>query len=378
MSTINLLAVGDIILDPATHKNSFDNISSVLRGAEIAFANCDQVYSDLGDSPNGFWPVWHGAPPHGEAMLDSLTNAGFNVLGLGNNHALDWGYEALLDSLEQCRRRGIATVGAGANIVAARRPAIVEHSHTKVGFLAYCCIGPEGHEATETRPGHAPVRVHTHYEQWDPQPGTPPLVHTFAHREDLSQMRKDIEQLGLQVDVVVVAFHWGIHYIPELIADYQYEVGHAAIDAGADLILGCHAHIPKGIEVYNGRVIFHGMHECATLGAWSAPGTQPGSKFPQSTKWDWTEYGERLKRHFGPVPEGVVDRSLIAKISIKDNDIFRVSYLPCHLDENRNARLVGRSDPIGQEVFEYFTAISRSQGLDTGFDWDGDEVVIAT
>ena len=378
MTALTLLAVGDIILDPASHQRSFDHIASVLRSADIAFANCDQVYSDLGDSPNGYWPIQVGAPPHGEAMLDSLANAGFNVLGLGNNHVLDWGYEAFLDSLEQCRKRNIATVGAGANIEAARRAAIVEHHRTKVGFLAYCCVGPEGHEATDSRPGHAPLRIHTHYEQWDPQPGTPPLVHTFAYREDLTHMRQDIEQLTSQVDVVVVAFHWGVHYIPELIAEYQYEVGHAAIDAGAALILGCHAHLPKGIEVYNGRAIFHGMHECATLGAWYSPGTQPGSRFPQSTTWDWTQYGERLKQHFGAVPEGITDRSMIAKISIENNDIARVSYLPCYLDENRNARVVGRSDPLGQEVFEYFTAISRSQGLNTGFEWDGDEVVIAT
>tara|TARA_Y100001934_G_scaffold184644_1_gene218133 strand:+ start:800 stop:1936 length:1137 start_codon:yes stop_codon:yes gene_type:complete len=378
MTDLTLLAVGDIILDPATHHQAFDQVTDVLRSGDIVFANCDQAYSDLGESPNGFWPIQFGSPPHGEAMLDSLTEAGFNVLGFGNNHSLDWGYEAFFDCLSQCQKRNILTVGAGANIEAARTPAIVEKQDAKVGFLAYCCVGPEGYEATETRPGHAPVRIHTHYEQWDPQPGTPPQVHTFAYREDLRDMSADIERLASQVDVVVVAFHWGVHYIPELIAEYQYEVGHEAVDAGAHLIVGCHAHLPKGVEVYKGRVIFHGMHEFACHGSWSSPGTQPGSAFPQSKYWDWTGYGSRLKQHFGAVPEGVTSRSMVAKISIDESGITRVAYLPCYLDANLNPRIVGRDDALGQEVFEYFKTISHNQGLNTHFEWDGDEVIIET
>ena len=90
---------------------------------------------------------------------------------------------------------------------------------------------------------------------------------------------------------MVPIYHWGVHYIPEVIADYQFEVGHAALDAGADLILGAHAHLPKGMEVYRGKTIFHGMNDFACRGAWSSPGTQPGSPFPESTTWDWTGYG---------------------------------------------------------------------------------------
>ena len=191
-------------------------------------------------------------------------------------------------------------------------------------------------------------------------------------------MCDDIEQLEAQVDVVVVAFHWGVHYIPELIADYQYEVGHAAIDAGAHVIFGCHSHLPKGIEVYKGRVIFHGMHEFACHGSWSSPGTQPGSRYPTSTGWDWTRYGERMKEYFGAIPEGITSRSMIAKVSIHNKSITRVAYLPCHLDDELTPRVVGCNDAFGQEVYEYFKAISRRQGLDTRFEWVGDEVVIGT
>ena len=203
MTGIDLIAVGDVILDPDHHRRAFDHVRHVMRDGAITVVNCDQVYSDRGDSPSGFWPIHHGAPPCAPEMLDSVAEAGVDVISFGNNHSLDWGYAAMFDCLERCRQRGIATVGFGRDLAAAREPAIVERDGTRFGFLAYCCVGPPGFDATADRPGHVPVRIHTHYEQWDPQPGTPPLIHTFAERGDLQAMVDDIARLRDRVDVVV-------------------------------------------------------------------------------------------------------------------------------------------------------------------------------
>lgn len=72
-------------------------------------------------------------------------------------------------------------------------------------------------------------------------------------------MERDIATLKSQVDVVIVSMHWGIHFQKAKIPMYEREVGKLAIDAGADLILGTHAHILKGIEVYKKKVIFHSL-----------------------------------------------------------------------------------------------------------------------
>ena len=72
-------------------------------------------------------------------------------------------------------------------------------------------------------------------------------------------MVEDIKQVRSVADVVIVSMHWGIHFMPAKLATYQKEVGHAAIDAGADLIIGTHPHILKGIEVYKGKVIFYSL-----------------------------------------------------------------------------------------------------------------------
>jgi hypothetical protein len=81
----------------------------------------------------------------------------------------------------------------------------------------------------------------------------------LAHRDDLAALCADVAQARREADLVIVSLHWGIHFVPAVIADYQREVAHAAIDAGAELILGHHAHILKGVELYRGKAIFYSL-----------------------------------------------------------------------------------------------------------------------
>jgi len=377
-ANVTLMATGDVILDLEGHDRAFEHVKHVIRESDVAIANCDQVLSDLGETPNGFWPIYYCTPVHAEAFIDSIVDAGFSIVNLCNNHSVDWGYEALFDSLEQCEKRGLTPLGIGRTLGEARRPVVVEVNDTRLAFLAYNCVGPAGYEATDIRPGNVPLRIHTHYEQWDPQPGTPPLIHTFAHKPDLASMVRDISKTREKVDVVVVNFHWGVHYIPELIADYQYEVGHAAIDAGADIVFGNHAHLPKGIEVYKGKAIFYGMHNFACPGEWDLPSSQPGSLYPESHHWDYSSYGALFAERFGKIPPELTKPSMIAKAVIEKGKIAQVSYLPCWIDESKRPRLVSADSVEGQAVFTTFEKISRSQGLETKFNWHGHEVIIDT
>ena len=77
------------------------------------------------------------------------------------------------------------------------------------------------------------------------QAGTPPRVVTVPYEEDLAALLEDIIAVSAQAQVVVLILHWGIHFFPEVIADYQTTVAHAAFDAGADLILGHHARVSR-------------------------------------------------------------------------------------------------------------------------------------
>ncbi|CAI8242316.1 MAG: Capsule biosynthesis protein CapA [SAR116 cluster bacterium] len=189
-------------------------------------------------------------------------------------------------------------------------------------------------------------------------------------------MVADISALRDKVDVITVSHHWGVHFIPELIADYQFEVAHAAIDAGADVIFGNHPHMPKGIELYKGKPVFYGMNDFACAGAWQSPADQPGNRFPQSKDWDWTRHGKLLSERFGQVGHQDKSSTMIAKLLIEKGGVARVSVIPCFINDDLRPEPVTRADPRAQRICDEFQRISSSQGIDITLEWDGDEIIL--
>ena len=142
-SNIIVVACGDIgpNLEPETPY--WVNIKAMLGSADIRFAQCERVYTDLGaQQVHAHNPQNHRCPP---AMAALYQQCGFDVISFAGNTAMDWGGEALLDTVERFRAMGIQTIGAGATLEEARRPAIVCRDGIKVGFLAYCSIVREGY-----------------------------------------------------------------------------------------------------------------------------------------------------------------------------------------------------------------------------------------
>ena len=137
---------------------------------------------------------------------------------------MDWGPDALLDTVALLHEQGIKTVGAGRNLAEAREPAIVERDGVRVAFLAYCSVLREGYAAKPGSRGIAPMRAHTYYEPAEYQAGMPPRVVTFPYEEDLSALVDDVSAARKAADAVVVSLHWGLHFIPRAIADYQPRV----------------------------------------------------------------------------------------------------------------------------------------------------------
>ena len=365
--TITFLGVGDINIDREKPETIFQHVAEMLRSADITYGNCEQTYSDLGNLVRG-----HGTNAESR-NFPALPYDGFDVISLANNHTLDWGEENLLDTLERFKEAGLPYVGAGKNIEEARQPVILERKGTKVGFLAYSCVTPQGFEAGDNKPGLSPIRVSTIYEQVDYQPGTPPRIVTITNKEDLQAMQKDIRKLKEQVDVVVIAIHWGVHIVPRIIPMYCFEIGHAAIDAGADLILGTHPHILKGIEVYQGKGIFYSTCNFACeIG-------------PTIRKNPGGEFVDKMLERYDCVPDPECPNylspresrsTLIAKAIIEDGEIKRLSYIPCYVNKDTEPEIVTREDPRGQIVYNYMEDISRSEGLQVQFVWEGDEVLI--
>ncbi|MFH1087535.1 MAG: CapA family protein, partial [Chloroflexota bacterium] len=252
---VSLYAVGDVIPGRPQPEYLFELAMPTLKQADILFGQLETPLSEKGDLQ-----VALGMGTRVPAdRVSALTAAGFNVMSFASNHTMNWGEQALFETMDVLARNKIAVIGVGRNIEEARKPLILERKGTKIGFLAYCSVLPKGYDARHDKSGAAPLRASTFYEQIDWQTGTPPRIITLADKNDLSAMLDDIKKVRPLVDVLVLSMHWGVHFVPGVIAMYQKEVGYAAIDAGVDLIVGHHAHILKGIEVYKGKVIFYSL-----------------------------------------------------------------------------------------------------------------------
>jgi len=363
---ITLVGVGDISPNRDDPPSLFRHCGDVFRSADIVFGQMEAAMSDRG-SPM-FVPHRPCRLPTRNITALNEKGAEFNVMSLASNHAVDFGHEALFDTIDILNGNNIAVVGAGRNIMEARKPVILERNGTKFGFLAYLSIVFPGLVAEEDTPGCAPLRASHYYKQMDFQPGTPPLIVTELFPEDKKAMENDIRKLRSQVDVLVVSMHAGVHFVPAMVAMYQKEAAYHAIDTGADLVLQHHAHILKGIEVYNGKAIFYGLGNFAL--------EHPLHK---------GSYRASLRKFFRvkPIPGwekftylADARMTMVAKAYIQDKKIQKVTYIPAYVNPNLEPEVVTRKDPRAQEVFDYVSKISESEELKVSYSWEGDEVAV--
>ena len=369
-SEVLILAAGDIAPDREDPATIFEHVVPVLKTADLAFCQLETVFSQKGTR---LPQARHAVLTHPKAAR-ALRESGFNIVSFAGNHCMDWGREAFFDTIRHLQTEGISVIGAGANIQEARKSALSNVKGNKIAFLAYNTILPMGYWAEEARPGCAPLRAFTFYEQIEhDQPGTPCRIHTFAHKDDLNNMVADVKKAKTQADVVIVSMHFGIHFIPAVLAMYQQEMAYAAIDAGADLILGHHAHILKGAEVYNGKNIFYSMCNFAVdLRMDKAHAAGKGFKEIQKLNPDWIPDFEALYNF----PRDS-QKTIIIKCVVSDKALKSVSFLPVFVDKKTaQPRILTSDDERFGAVVNYMDEISRKADLKTRYIVKGDEVFL--
>jgi hypothetical protein len=375
---IMIHAVGDV--SPARDRGDFllAPTAAILRQADIGFCQLENPFSEkkLARTGTSGYPLDKDREPSSfadqlpcsPADAAALVNAGLTVCSFASNRCFRMGQEGFLNTLDLLQGKNINVIGAGRNIAEARKPALLNIKNTKIAFLGYNSVVAPGSEAEANKPGCAPVRVSTSYQQVDWQPGTPPRILTAANKQDLAAMVEDIRKAKQQADLVFVSFHWGVHLIPAVIAMYQYEVGHAAIDAGADLVLGHHPHILKGIEIYKGKPIFFSIGNFA-FESWTGH-TSPEGKALYKVKPD-PDYPSYL---FAPECR----MTMLLKIVITDKKLSRLAFRPALVNKAGQAEFVTGDDNKFDEVREYIEWTCRDQNLDTVFRREGNEVLVLT
>jgi poly-gamma-glutamate synthesis protein (capsule biosynthesis protein) len=254
---------GDLHVQRPEPESIFASIGSFLQGADILFGNLEMPPTTVEPSL-----VEQGlvTPSHSEdRMMAAYSYAGFDAVALANNHAMDHGPAAFVHCLDLLEQAGIQYSGGGRNREEAHRPAIVDKRGTRVAFLSYTSIFSPSSAATERRPGMATVRVETFFRPHplhDEAPGLPPTVLTRPDADDLAAVQDAIRDAKRNADVLVVSWHWG--QSPRAGGQgqplgYEPNLAHAAIDAGADLVLGHHPHMLEAVEVYRGKPVFYSV-----------------------------------------------------------------------------------------------------------------------
>jgi hypothetical protein len=369
---IKFCAVGDVTAFHKEPESGYEHVSSTLRDMDFVVAQNERHYSRRRDifPIGGFTELTD--PDHARALL--LGN--YDVLTFASNHGLDLGPDVLLESIKVLRDLGIQVIGAGENIVEARKPAFVTKKGLTVGFLSYCSVLRQNYWASESSPGAAPMRAYTHYLQTDYQPGTAPKILTFPYQEDLDAMLADIRAAREQCDLLSVSFHWGLHGVKGALAMYQPEVAHKALDAGADFIIGTHPHRLKAIEVYQGKPIFYSLGNfCFDQPRWVLDeGRRRSPEHKAHMDNQGWKYDPDYEEWYAVPPEN--RKSMLVQIDIAGKAVERVAFRPVMINNRAQPELLLASDPRFDEVVTYVKDVTEGQKIDTSYTVKGDEVIV--
>ncbi len=210
--------------DPAL---PFRKVAPLLAGADLAFVNLESPFSDQGPyHQEGL--IFHAAPD----LIAGLELARIAVASTANNHSRDCGPHGVEFTIDWLNKHGIKPVGSAASPSETHRGVVLERHGVRFGFLGYT---------------------------YDQQNGNwRDLDDRIAVTTDVHVMSGDVQQLRKRCDVVIVSMHNGIEYAPRP-NQAQIAFAHAAIDAGATLVIGHHPHVVQPEETYKGKLIFYSL-----------------------------------------------------------------------------------------------------------------------
>ncbi len=239
ISDVNMMFTGDVMLGSSVLANydsaGLDGILSEYLQTELLQADLTVINEEFPFSSRGTpMPDKTYTFRVDKSYLSVFQEMGVDVVSLANNHALDYGEEALLDTFDALDEVGIPYAGAGADKERAEEAIFFERGGRTIGVLAASRVIP--------------------VVEWNIENRQPGLFCTY----DSTALEAAIARTRPLCDYLIIYVHWGIERqdYPE---EYQRTLAEAYIDAGADLVVGSHPHVPQGIEYYNGKPIVYSL-----------------------------------------------------------------------------------------------------------------------
>jgi len=228
--SFTLTVVGDIMLDrnvwKAIGRNGYrsilEKVREDLRGADITFGNLECPLSTVGPHSPSEHLLFRADP----RSVQVLLNGGFDIVSLANNHTLNAGTAGLLQTLDHLEEAGVAYCGAHRERERSWEPCLFIEDGLVIGFVAATDLSFEHGSCCKVD-------------------------------EDLGKLKAHLAAAAEKCDLLVASFHWGNEYQNRPM-DRQTSVARAAIEAGADLVIGHHQHVLGGIGRHRGAPILYG------------------------------------------------------------------------------------------------------------------------
>jgi poly-gamma-glutamate synthesis protein (capsule biosynthesis protein) len=235
-------------------------VGEYLAAADLALGSLDGSIQDIAE-PYGCIVMEFPNLTSPPEVIEGLTVAGIDGVTIATNHIFDCaeggcGSQAMLRTIELLNEAGIKTVGGGANLEEAFAPAIFEVNGLKFGVLGFDDIAAEHLQATETDPGTAPLD--DSYEDEQDTPPEEPAFYKPAELLALTRFEERIRKLKEEVDVVIMQVQSGYEDTHDP-SPRSLKALRAAVDAGADLVVGNQAHWVQGIELRGSAFIAYAL-----------------------------------------------------------------------------------------------------------------------
>lgn len=357
--------VGDVMIDRDDPDSAFDLVRAPLQTPDVLFGNAECVYTD---DPT-LAPSAAVVAIAGTHNASALGPAGFDVMSLANNHIVDAGHEGIYATAESLHKQGIATVGAGRNLAEATRPAVLTAGGAQVSYLAYSSFFPTGYEARADWPGLAPMRSRNLYFEKAPNlwaPGMASVCQAVPVREDLERLEADLAAARATSDVVVASFHWGDYQRPFHLTDHETTIAHFAADHGADVVVGHHHHMLRGIEWFHDTPIFYGLgHFVFDL---ALPESGPAALVEKvQIDPEHDDYYGLAAREGWPLHPWHPDARMtaLAWVTLRGTTVERAGFLPCRLNPAGQVEPLDARSEAGRAVSDYVGAGCTTQNLGT-------------
>lgn len=383
-----------------------DAMFGLIRGADAAFTNFETLihpYNMPGATESG--GTYMASPPF---VTDELEWAGFDLLGVANNHGNDYGVDGLMSTLDALSKSKMIYAGAGSNLAFARAPGYLDTRKGRVALIATTSSFPSAIRAGAQRkdlPGRPGVNPLGHDEIYtvtqqtfdslkpmgrsmktDGQDslrigtatfavGSPVGVVSKVDKHDLEELAASVRDARQQADWVVVSVHSheakkaGDSSEP---ADFLVEFAHAMIDAGADVVVGHGPHVLRGIEVYKGKPIFYSMANFIFEN--DLVPFQPADNYEKADLPDSAlpgdYYSKRSKNDTVGFPAGrKYWQSVIAELVFKDDRTLKeIKLRPVALGFGRSRPQRGQPYPAAgdeaTQILDDITTLSKPYGTD--------------